>query len=308
MSDLPRDPAPEDASEPASASAPHPVSETNPHESPAHDSVSADEAATHSVTSETPETSPMSDRWAHRRAEPRPLAFYWTTLLAIGTVVLLASTTTTGILGQDVYRPAVRTLVTVGLTCACILWPLFRLSQPPEAVRGTRVALRDLPVVFIPLVAILLPQRLWFLAGWSTSITIALAITILAWLLIIAGVLAASLERLRAGQGDQSRASTTAMLTVIAIIAAAPAISLLTPAREPNSDPSMLLLASPITCVNAIVTDRPWSGLGLRVEATQWLAIAGLGFGAMASWLRAVWIARQFPAPVAPVVPSPPTA
>lgn len=308
MSDLPRDPAPEDASEPASASAPHPVSETSPHESPAHDSVSADEAATHSVTSETPETSPISDRWAHRRAEPRPLAFYWTTLLAIGTVVLLASTTTTGILGQDVYRPAVRTLVTVGLTCACILWPLFRLSQPPEAVRGTRVALRDLPVVFIPLVAILLPQRLWFLAGWSTSITIALAISILAWLLIIAGVLAASLEKLRAGHGDQLRARTTAMLTVIAIIAAAPAISLLTPAREPNSDPSMLLLASPITCVNAIVTDRPWSGLGLRLEAIQWLAIAGLGFGAMASWLRAIWVARRFPAPNPPVVPSPPTA
>jgi len=308
MSDLPRDPAPENASEPASASAPHPVSETSPHEPPAIDSVSADEAATHSATSETSETSPRSDRWAHRRAEPRPLAFYWTTLLAIGTVVLLAGTTTTGILGQDVYRPAVRTLVTVGLTCACILWPLFRLSQPPEAVRGTRVALRDLPVVFIPLVAILLPQRLWFLAGWSTSITIALAITILAWLFIIAGILAASLEKLRAGQGGQSMARTTAMLTVIAIIAAAPAVSLLTPARQPNSDPSMLLLASPITCVNAIVTDRPWSGLGLHVEAPQWLAIAGLGFGAMASWLRAAWIARQFPAPIAPVVPSPPTA
>lgn len=253
-------------------------------------------------------TSPTSDRWAHRRAEPRPLAFYWTTLLAIGTVVLLASTTTTGILGQDVYRPAVRTLVTVGLTCACVLWPLFRLSQPPEAVRGTRVALRDLPVVFIPLVAILLPQRLWFLAGWSSSITVAMALTILAWLLIIAGVLAASLEKLRAGGAEQSRGRISAMLAVVAIIAVAPAVSLLTPARGPNSDPSMLLLASPITCVNAIVTDRPWSGLGVRVGATQWLAIAGLGFGAVASWVHAAWVSRRFPAPSPPVVPSPPSA
>lgn len=308
MSDLPRDPAPENASEPASASAPHPVSETSSHESPARDTVSADEAATQASSTGTLQSSPPFDRWAHRRAEPRPLAFYWTTLLAIGTVVLLASTTTTGILGQDVYRPAVRTLVTVGLTCACILWPLFRLSQPPEAVRGTRVALRDLPVVFIPLVAILLPQRLWFLAGWSTSITIAMALTILAWLLIIAGVLAASLEVLRAREGDPSRGRVTAMLTVVAIIAAAPAVSLLTPSREPNSDPSMLLLASPITCVNAIVTDRPWSGLGPRVEAAQWLAIAGLGFGAVASWVRAAWISRRFPAPSPPVVPIPPSA
>ncbi|MCC6970630.1 MAG: hypothetical protein IT434_10460 [Phycisphaerales bacterium] len=308
MSDLPRDPAPENASEPASASAPSPVSETISRESPAHDPVSTDESATPAVPSEASETSPPSDRWAHRRAEPRPLAFFWTTLLAIGTVVLLAGTTSSGILGQDVYRPAVRTLVTFGLTCACILWPLFRLSQPPEAVRGTRVAIRDLPVVFIPLVAILLPQRLWFLAGWSTSITIAMALTILAWLLIIAGVLAASLEKLRAGEGDQSRGRIRAMLTIVAIIAAAPAVSLLTPTREPNSDPSMFLLASPITCVNAIVTDRPWSGLGVRVEATQWLAIAGLGFGVLASWVRAAWVSRRLPAPSPPVVPIPPSA
>lgn len=310
MSDLPREPAPEHAPEPSSAQAP-PASDaaarqTSLADASVPESSSSLEAPNQSHDS--PEQVPPRDRWAHRRAEPRPLAFFWTTLLAIGTVVLLASTTSTGILGQDVYRPAVRTLVTVGLTCACILWPLFRLSQPPEPIRGTRVALRDLPVVFIPLVAILLPQRLWFLAGWSTSITIALALSILAWLFIIAGMLAASLEKLRAGAGDPSRTRVAAMLAIVAVVALAPAIALVTQPREPNSDPSMLLIASPITCVNAIVADRPWSGLGIRVESRQWLAIAGLAFGALASWLRAAWIARQFPAPTPPVVPSPPSA
>ncbi len=308
MSDLSRDPAPEDAPAPGSASAPSPVSETSPLEPPARDPVSTDETATLSASTDSSGKSRPIDRWAHRRAEPRPLAFFWTTLLAIGTVVLLAGTTSSGILGQDVYRPAVRTLVTVGLTCACLLWPLFRLSQPPEAVRGTRVALRDLPVVFIPLVAILLPQRLWFLAGWSTSITIALALLVLAWLLIIAGVLAASLEKLRAGAGEASRERIAAMLTIVAIIVAAPAISLLTLSRGPSSDPSLILLASPITCVSAIVVDRPWSGLGVRVEASHWLAIAGLGLGALASWARAVWVAGRLAASKPPVVPSPPSA
>lgn len=315
MSDLPRDPAPEHAPEPSSAPAP-PASGEVAHQpsllpAPASESPASEQAAPVEAPFDSPGFSggsPPRDRWAHRRAEPRPLAFFWTTLLAIGTVVLLASTTSTGILGQDVYRPAVRTLVTVGLTCACLLWPLFRLSQPPEPIRGTRVALRDLPVVFIPLVAILLPQRLWFLAGWSTSITIALALTMLAWLFIIAGLLAASLEKLRAGAGDPGRTRAVAMLAIVVVIALAPAISLVIQPREANADPSMLLLASPITCVRAIVADRPWSGLGLRVESRQWLAIAGLAIGAIASWTRAAWIASRFCAPIPPVVPSPPSA
>ncbi|MCC6228641.1 MAG: hypothetical protein IT432_05380 [Phycisphaerales bacterium] len=315
MSDLPRDPAPEHAPEPApepsSTPAPPPGSDDTARQPSLADASVTDSRSSiesTNVSPDSPDHAPPRDRWAHRRAEPRPLAFFWTTLLAIGTVVLLASTTSTGILGQDVYRPAVRTLVSVGLTCACLLWPLFRLSQPPEPIRGTRVALRDLPVVFIPLVAILLPQRLWFLAGWSTSITIALALSILAWLFIIAGMLAASLEKLRAGEGNPARTRLVAMLAIVAVVALAPAIALVTQPREPNSDPSMLLLASPITCVNAIVADRPWSGLGIRVESRQWLAIAGLALGALASWLRAAWIARLFPAPIPPVVPSPPSA
>ena len=164
MSDLPRDPAPEHAPEPAPKPAPEPSSapalpasgevahQPSLPRAPASEMPVSEPAPSIEVMGDLPdssEQSPPRDRWAHRRAEPRPLAFFWTTLLAIGTVVLLASTTSTGILGQDVYRPAVRTLVTVGLTCACLLWPLFRLSQPPEPIRGTRVALRDLPVVFI---------------------------------------------------------------------------------------------------------------------------------------------------------------
>lgn len=308
MSGLPRDPAPENAPEPSSVPALPPAPVADAGEPPIAVASVPDAPSSVEPSSDSAEQAPPPDRWAHRRAEPRPLAFFWTTLLAIGTVVLLASTTSTGILGQDVYRPAVRTLVTVGLTCACLLWPLFRLSQPPEPIRGTRVAIRDLPVVFIPLVAILLPQRLWFLAGWSTSVTIALSLTILAWLFIIAGILAASLERLRAGAGDPSRERVVAMLTIVTVIAAGPAIALLTQPNEPKSDASMLLMVSPITCVNAIVADRPWSGLGIHVESRHWLAVAGLAFGAIASWLRAAWVARQFPAPTRPVVRPPPSA
>ncbi len=311
MSEVPRDPAPEPRSEPEPGpSADRPMDSSDSYEPAslaAPPEVVLPREPSRSSGDDVSIASP-ADRWAHRRAEPRPLAFFWTTLLAVGTVVALAGTTSTGILGQDVYRPAVRTLITVGLVCGCLLWPLFRLSQPPEPIRGTRVALRDLPVVYIPMVALLIPQRLWFLAGWSTGITIALALVILAWLLIVGGLLAGALERLRAGAGGTTRARVTAMLWIVALIAAAPAAALLTAPPNPNADPSLILLASPMTCVGVLVAERPWSGLDLRVEPGHWLGILGLGLGAIASWSRAVWIARALPPPTPPVASFRPSA
>lgn len=238
-----------------------------------------------------------SDRWAHRRAEPRPLAFFWTTLLAIGTVVALAGTTSTGILGQDVYRPVVRSLLTVALTCACLIWPLFRLSQPAEPHRGTRVAIRDLPVVFIPLAAILVPQRLWFLAGWSTGLVVLIALAMLAWLFIIAGVLAVSLERVRTHPGNTSHARALAMLGIVILISVAPAATLLRPATSDAANPDWLMLASPLTCVATLTQDRPWSGLASRVDPRQWLGLCMLSAAAVAAWVRAAWISRGLPSP-----------
>lgn len=298
MSDLPRDPAPEHAPEPNSVGAPPPASDAVSREPFLSDAPLA-EGSSIRATTDSPGQSPAPDRWAHRRAEPRPLAFFWTTLLAIGTVIALAGTTSAGILAQDIYRPAVRTLLAVALTCACLLWPLFRLSQPPEPIRGTRVAIRDLPVVFIPLVAVLLPQRLWFLAGWPTSIIVAIAVAMLGWLFVVGGVLAAALDRVRAN--DPARSRVVAMLSIILLMGAAPAVLLVTGGVTTPGDHGPLMLGSPLTCITALTVDRPWSGLGPRVEPGHWAAVGALWGAAGISWLRAAWVARGLPPPEASV-------
>ena len=139
-----------------------------------------------------------ADRWAHRRAEPRPLAFVWTMFLAVASGVTLATLVAQGATGHDVYRPSARglfALIAFGLT---VLWPMLRLSQaPPDEPAGHSVA-KDLTVLLAPVQAILWPQAMIFLANWPMRVVGACALLLAAWSVLSGAVLALAMDHLGA--------------------------------------------------------------------------------------------------------------
>ncbi len=248
------------------------------------------------------------DRWAHRRTEPRPLAFLWTTFLAIASALTLATLVAQGATGHDVYRPAARALfavVAVGLT---VLWPMLRLSQATARESSAGAVAKDISVLIAPAQAVLWPQAMFFLADWPLKVIGACAALLAAWTLLAGGVLAIALthvafiEHRRQGQtAGRIRAAWTAVIVVV--VAIGPILGIGAPpagsAAGSATDADLPMLASPVTGVLEITSDRSWSGKAALALPAHWRAV-GLTFGfAAAVWIAGIPVRRRFrlPAP-----------
>lgn len=211
--------------------------------------------------SEPPKQS-RHDKWAHRRAEPRPFAFLWTLFLLGGAVLtVLRAGAGRGLEIEAARGPARALLVVVGVGIA-IVWPLIRLSQrgPEHPIRG---ALQDLFVALCPVQAVLWPLTL--IGRWGWEVTLALSVYTTAWAVLAGAIVALGTGRTSAGE------RTRWMLVAVALAGAAPSIGVAIAKPGAGVDPRWLI-PSPITAPfvltvapggqRPVVTPQIWAWAG----------------------------------------------
>ncbi len=229
------------------------------------------------------------DKWAHRRAEPRPLALLWTLYLFTATIFLLA-VKTGGIADGDVYRAASRLLViTVGVGMS-ILWPMLRMSQsiPHHSIR--KAALGDALVIIAPMHAVLWP--LVWLAGWPFKVVAALILLLTIWGLFAGGIL--SIAYLRLAERADSHARTNWMFVFVGIALAPALVAGLQWWIQPT-DPALAgwpALLSPVTLVFAVTREIAWAGPIAQAPRAAWIVAALLLMAAITAWSVASILAR----------------
>ncbi len=245
-----------------------PVDTSLPMEQPVIEHAATDTAAP------DPRTVRYRDRWAHRRAEPRALAFMWTLYLFFASMLTFAYVGTHGTLSWDVYRPVARLMLVTAAVGIGILWPMVRLSQLPPERRIGRAMFADWIVIVLPLAAVILPQA--WLAGWPADVVTAVAAHLASWALLTAGILIIALS----GRATPT-ARSLAMGVCIVLMLAWPITAAIVRGMG-EATPTLGDFASPTTAVYQLTADHPYRGQWHTVMAGQWLSIlaacvSGLG-------------------------------
>lgn len=241
--------------------------------------------------------------WAHRRGEPRVFAFGWTAILLLATAATLFASGLGWVFSDEAFRANAQRLMLVLVLATTVLWPMLRLSQARPACGGPRAVIGDLPVVLIPMQAVIWPQALPP-AAWPASVTAAVALTLAAWACIVGALLAAALGPGRAGasareavapKDDLRPGARTLWMAVtigVATLGMAPALTLAP--TGPDAPPTRpLWLLSPFTGVYELTRDRSWTGQHTMVTPAHWRAVgmtwaAAGGLGLLAAgWSEA---------------------
>ncbi len=223
-----------------------------------------------------------TDRWAHRRAEPRQFVVFWTLFLFLASILALGGTGFIGLVQPDLYRPAARILLAVAGTGIALLWPMVRLSQvAPDRPRASFAL--DAAVVVAPAVGVAMAQCLPWMAGWPLSAGMVISTVFAAWGVLIGGALAWYFTHL---EHAVPRWAWMALLSLAAAIG--PAFALTWPDVSPEnpreSRVNIALMASPITAVFEACADRSWSGTPAMVGPEHWGAALGLWPPALTVW------------------------
>lgn len=231
------------------------------------------------------------DRYAHRRAEPRPLAALWIAYLASVGLLCLGSVGFSGLMSQDIYRPVARVgLLLAGLGVG-VLWPMIRLSQEfPLAPR--RSALADLSVILPPLHAFIWPQMFGWMAAWPPRVVTVIALTLTAWGVVIGALLSLCMAKGREIElGGKIAPRSRWMLGFLALNMAGPLVALW---RLPNdSSSSLALLLSPASASMELGADRSWTGTSAATLPEHWWALWGVAGAGVALWLAGASVARR---------------
>lgn len=230
-------------------------------------------------------TKSKSDRWAHRRAEPRTFAAIWALYLLGACIVCVGAAGVLGLMATDVYRPAIRMVMVVAGAGLGVVWPLIRLSQDGPQ-RPVRDCLVDYFVIQGPLQAIVWPQALPWMAAWPWATIAVLGGTFAVWGLLIAGFLAAYFIWLDANRGGIMSRSM-AMCIALAVTLGGPLGAMLA-----HGDLTPWLLSSPAGAAFEICRDRAWSGASALVMPAHTLALAILGIAGVLVW-SVLWVAGR---------------
>ncbi|MBX3390147.1 MAG: hypothetical protein KF691_11935 [Phycisphaeraceae bacterium] len=231
----------------------------------------------------------QADKWSHRRGEPRNFAFLWAIYLMLGSIIALGVVLAGGIVTLDAYQPLSRGLVVTLAVGVMIFWPLIRLSQVVP-VEGSRIAaLKDLAIVLIPLQAVVWPQMV--LARWTPDIVLATSMAMIAWGLLIGGLIAL-------GTRSNHTWRSAWMAGIVCLVVGGATISMLAGQispdllrpNHPDAAPA-LVLASGAGLVADISADRSWSGSWALVMPEHWRAIwCTFGVGVFVWILAAIMI------------------
>ncbi len=244
-----------------------------------------------------PPLPPLSrrDKWAHRRAEPRVFAFFWTVFLLIATVYTFGSAAS-GRLDAESGRFAARSLLVVLAVGVAVLWPMTRLSQVTPREGGCVASAKDILVMIVPTQAVIWPLTL--LGGWPIEVTACLAALLAGWTLAVGGLLAWALgppdRPTITGLPPPERAPGWAwIMPFIALASSGPAVAVVTQPASGIEVPMSDML-SPLSAVLEVSRYRPWTGVSATARPEHWASAAAAGLIGSALWLTA-WAAYRPP-------------
>ncbi len=235
----------------------------------------------------------FGDRWAHRRAEPRPFAALWLLYLVGVSALVVANAGVSGMLHRDVYRAAACGMLTLVGVGVIVVWPMLRLSQEvPE--RPGRSVLADAWIVMLPSQVMVWAQALPWMGDWPVEVVGAIAAVLGAWTFISGAMLAAGLRHVSNTLPGAPRGARRALWMALILLAGVflPAVGLFIEGRlgTPTREGIVWMGLSPVTAPFAIAGQRAWVSLGSPVEPVQWVGVATLGLIAIAGWvLVGVW-------------------
>ncbi|MFI4917321.1 MAG: transcription elongation factor GreA [Phycisphaerales bacterium JB060] len=235
------------------------------------------------------------DRWAHRRAEPRTLAFLWAMYILLAgllTIGVLLFRGPWALLDKGVYQYAARAMllsVAVGLA---VLWPMVRLSQSASLrERSAAAFFKDLLVLVPPTQAVVWAQAA-ARAGWAIDLIAAIALSLAAWPMI-AGLVLALVLRPRPGQypehmydrgtvfaGALGPGAHVRTATMLALTAAA-----LLPLLALRTGPAWATMLSPVSAVIDLSRSRDVGPGVSSVVDGRWPVLLAQGAIAVAGWV-----------------------
>ncbi|MBS0191145.1 MAG: hypothetical protein U0573_15050 [Phycisphaerales bacterium] len=231
-----------------------------------------------------------TDRWAHRRGEPRTFAFLWAIFLMLSSIIALGVVLAGGIISLDAYQPLSRGLLITLTVGVLVFWPVIRLSQESPEELSTVAVLKDLAIVLIPMQAVVWPQM--YLARWNIDVVAATSAAITAWALLVGGLLAIAIR-------PSSRYRTGWMVVFLGLAFAGVAISVVSGAASADVTRPLrsgaapaLVLASGVGLVADIAADRSWAGTWAMVYPAHWYAIAVTLAAASIAWITALAVCR----------------
>lgn len=233
---------------------------------------------------------PRGADWSHRRSEPRGLALGWTIYLMLATMGSLAPAMSMGRFEPDVYRPAARILMAMVVVGLCVLWPMFRASQGPVSRSPVRFVARDLVVVLLPALTLVWPQV--YLAGWSLEVVGVLTCLLIAWTLLMGGVML--LWHASASEGVGAR--IVVMGASLGLVAGVPLVLWRTGAMvtaPPGIGVTPGWMWSPVTSAWEVLRDRSWSGRPAWVWSEHWSWSARLLAVSAVAFALCVWSAHR---------------
>ncbi len=215
--------------------------------------------------------------WSHRRGEPRVFTLMWMMYLMGSTVIMFSSMAMAYSISPHITRPAAKTMLIIVVLGYSVLWAMVRFSQQQRAWSHVRFTLRDAVVLFFPMQAVIWPQALPVLAHWPVEVVAAISALSLAWIMILAGVIALGSASIERNHGKES-VRVLWMLMVMLIVFLAPLIgSLQSSGAAIGVDrPRVGWLLSPITGLLEIVRDRRELGTSARVFIEHWRMIIAL--------------------------------
>lgn len=235
------------------------------------------------------------DKWAHRRAEPRTLAFLWAMYILLAGLLTIGVLLVRGpwaLLDKTVYQYAARTmLVCVGIGLS-VLWPMVRLSQSVSLrERPASAIFKDMLVLLPPVQAVIWAQAA-ARAGWAFDLIGAIALSFVAWPMLAGAALALLLrpkteqhpgqtydaDTVFAGAlGPGSMARTLAM-SLFVVAALAPLIAL-------RTGPAWATMLSPVSAAIDLSQSRGVGPGASSVTDGRWEALLAQAALAGTAWL-----------------------
>lgn len=229
-------------------------------------------------------------------------ALIWMLFLMGVTAVMFMSLHDALSISPSITRPAARGMLLTTMAGVVLLWPALRLSQRP-ARSPVGSVLRDMFVLLAPAQAVIWPHAVRELAWWPWTVLVAVAASMLAWAMVVGGLIAAAdatqhaVCAVRPGRGRLASggARWAWMLVVLAVVFIAPLVGIVSGGRGPawaggnKSGVRAGWMLSPLTSVIELTRDRSGSGSPTPISGTHWRLIAGAGcvgggllFGALA--------------------------
>lgn len=220
-------------------------------------------------------------------------------------VVSLSPVGAAGLLSVETYRPSARLLAALMATGVAVVWPMVRLSQirPRHPARAIS---QDLVIVMVPIAAMCAAQAAPWMAGWPWPVGLALAMGLLAWSLLIGGIILHAFASEAARHPAPAPAATQghsqpldpdsgvdqppvvgvrvlAMLVLMALAAVGPVVAAIayTPWHSVRGEPGLAIdwamMSSPVGFALEVARDRVWTGWSAAIGVRHWLGVAVIG-------------------------------